>query len=142
MVKKMDETHKLAALVVPITWLVAIICGLVIYFTTSTDNRSIYLNSYIIGVAVSLLNFSLTVKGARKFLKEVAKGEVAGTPVRQTVINYIIRFTLAATIFLIVAIDHNSSDPRFNIIATLGGYMTLKVVLMVVVLIKKGRLCQ
>ncbi len=135
----MDEIHKLGIIVVPITWLVGIITALVMYFVCSDAIKWIWTKSYILGLATSLMTFGLTLKGGKSFLREVSKPSGSGEPVRKTILSYIFRLAVAAAVCVAVILNQQSNNPKFNIVPTIIGYLTLKVVLIIVTIIKRGK---
>lgn len=135
-----DEMTKLSIIVVPLSWVIGAIIAVIIYFGCSDADSMIWLKSYILGLVTALLNFGLQVSGGRGFIREVNRTD--GAPVRKSIMGYVIRLLIAGLVFAYIVYDMNSDSPRFTVIPALIGYMTLKVVLIVVSLIiniRKGK---
>lgn len=131
---------KLSIIVVPASWVVGAISAVIIYFCCSNGDNTIWLKSYILGLVTALLNFGLQISGGRGFIREVNKTD--GVPVRRSILGYILRLIIAGLIFAYIIYDMYSSSPRFHVIPALIGYITVKVVLIVVSLIiniRKGK---
>lgn len=133
--KKNDELTKLSIFVVPISWVVGAIVALLFYFLIS----SMWMKSYILGLVTSLLNFGLQIQFGKGFIREVNKAE--GTPVRKNLIGFFVRLLLAGVIFAYVVYDEFSGAHRFDVIPTLIGYLTVKVVLIIssLIIFSKGK---
>lgn len=136
----MDETHKLAAIVAPISWIFGLIGWLILYFALDDSISSAWSLSYVLGIVTSLLNLGLMVK-ASKHISNPNSNPYA-KPVRINILYYIARIILIIAIFTMVILDQlvfNVSNPKFNIWATLIGYLVVKIILIVVVLVLKGK---
>lgn len=136
----MDETHKLAAIVAPISWIFGLIGWLILYFALPKSINSAWALSYILGIVTALLNLGLMVKGS----KHISKPNINpyAKPVRINILYYIARVVLFTVIFAMVILDQlvfNASNPKFNIWATLIGYSVVKIILLLVVLVLKGK---
>lgn len=133
----MNETQKISIIVTPVCWAIGLIVGLILYFTVS----SVWALSFALGLLTALMNLSFTVRGSKKMLDEIEREEL-GRPVRRNMMYFAFRLLLFVLVFGVVINDQfvsNVSDPKFNVWATLIGYSVVKVVLIVVSLIKKGR---
>ena len=133
----MNETQKISIIVTPICWVIGLIVGLVLYFTVS----SVWALSFALGLLTALMNLSFTVRGSKKMLDEIEREEL-GRPVRKNMMYFAFRLILFILVFGVVINDQfvsNVSDPKFNVWATLIGYSVVKIVLIIVSLIKKGR---
>ena len=133
----MNETQKISIIVTPICWAIGLIVGLVLYFTVS----SVWALSFALGLLTALMNLSFTVRGSKKMLDEIEREEL-GRPVRRNMMYFAFRLILFILVFGVVINDQfvsNVSDPKFNVWATLIGYSVVKIVLIIVSLIKKGR---
>lgn len=136
----MDETHKLAAIVAPISWICALIGWLILFFALNKSCRSAWSSSYVIGIMTGLLNLGLMVKGSKHIQKNALNPY--NSSVKVNVIYYILRVILFAAIFAMVITDQyifNNEAPKFNVWATLIGYSIVKIVLLTVVLLMKGK---
>ncbi|MGL4949096.1 MAG: ATP synthase subunit I [Anaeroplasmataceae bacterium] len=132
------EVNKFGLLVIPASWLVGIIVSLILYFALNDAIAWIVTKSYILGLIASLANFSIFIKCGNGFLKEVEKKE-NGSPVTKFMIGVIIRTIITLLIFAIVIFGHINETPTFNVYATLGGFLTVKAIMMIVVMLKKGK---
>ncbi|MGM9971711.1 MAG: ATP synthase subunit I [Anaeroplasmataceae bacterium] len=135
-----DEMTKLSIIVVPVSWVVGALIALIIYLSCSDADKTIWLKSYILGLVTALLNFGLQVSGGRGFIREVNRTD--GAPVRRSILGYVLRLLIAGLIFGFIVYDMYSDSPRFHIIPALIGYVTVKMVLIVVSLIiniRKGK---
>lgn len=133
----MNETQKISIIVTPICWAIGLIAGLILYFTIS----SVWALSFVLGLLTALMNLSFTVRGSKKMLDEIEREEL-GRPVRRNMMYFAFRVILFILVFGVVINDQfvsNTSDPKFNVWATLIGYSVVKIVLILVSLIKKGR---
>ena len=136
----MDETHKLAAIVAPISWICGLIGFLILFFALDKSIRSAWSLSYVLGVLTALLNLGLLVKGSKHIQKNASNPY--NNSVKITVLYYIFRILIFAGIFSMVITDQfvfNPDTPKFNVWATLIGYSIVKIVLLTVVLIMKGK---
>lgn len=136
----MDETHKLAAIVAPISWLVGLAGWLILFFSLNKDIRSAWSLSYVLGILTALLNLGLMVKGS-KHVADKATDPYAH-PVKINMLYYILRILLFSAIFAMVILDqfvYNADSPKFNVWATLIGYSIVKVILIIVYLVLKGK---
>lgn len=136
----MDETHKLAAIVAPISWIIGLAGWLILFFALGKDIRSAWSMSYVLGILTALLNLGLMVKGS-KHIKDKATDPYSH-PVRINVIYYLFRILLFAAIFAMVIFDqfvYNADSPKFNVWATLIGYSIVKIILIIVYLVLKGK---
>lgn len=132
-----DEMYKLSILVVPSSWVIGAIIALIIYFSCSQPDKLIWTKSYVLGLVTCLLTFGLSISGGRGFIKEVNKPD--GAPVRRSILGYILRLLVAGSVFAYIVYNQNSSNPKFNVIPALIGYITVKVVLIISSLILKSR---
>ena len=130
---------KLSIFVVPISWVVGAIVAVILYFALKKGMNVIWTKSYVLGLVTALLNFGLTISFGRGFIREVNRAD--GAPVRRSIIGYIVRLLIAGLVFAFVIYDQFSSSARFNVIPTLIGYMTVKIVIIIVSLIinSKGK---
>lgn len=137
----MNESQKLAAIVAPVCWILGLIGGLVLYFALGDNINKQWSFGYVLGILVSLLNLGFMVKGSKRLLKEVDKEE-RGKPLRINMMYFFFRVLIFVAIFAMVIVDQfilNPDSPKFNVWATLIGYSTVKIVLLIVSLILKGR---
>ena len=133
----MKETHKISIIVVPISWALALIGGLTLYFAVSKA----WSISFVLGVATALMNLGFTVKGGKQMLSEIERKEL-GKPLRRNMIYFIFRVLVFIAVFGVVINEQfiaNPENPGFNVYATLIGYVLVKLVLIVVSVIMKGR---
>ena len=133
----MNETQKIAIIVTPICWIIGLITGLILYFAVS----SVWALSCALGLLTGLMNLSFTVRGSKKMLDEIEREEL-GRPVRRNMLYFAFRLIMFIAVFGVVINDQfviNVSDPKFNVWATLIGYSVVKIVLITVSLIKKGK---
>lgn len=136
----MDETHKLAAIVAPICWLLTILGAIILFFTLNKDIRQAWTISYILGTQLGLINLGFMVKGARHMLNEVNTYD--GKPVKANLMYLFFRILVFTAIFSMVIVDQfimNSDSPKFNVWSTLIGYVLVKVILITTMLIMKGK---
>lgn len=135
----MDEIHKIGLISISISWLLTIVIAISFYFGLNKPYNSIWTKSFILGMATSLMNFGLTFSGGKGFLDEIARPNNSGKPVKKTVLNYGLRLLVAGFIFAAIIFNQYSNNPKLNIIPALIGYATFKVVLIIVTIIKKGK---
>lgn len=136
----MDETHKLAAIVAPISWICGLIGWLILFFTLNKSIRSAWSISYVIGIMTALLNLGLMVKGSKHIQKNALNPY--NKSVKVNILYYILRIILFTAIFAMIITDQyifNSEAPKFNVWATLIGYSLVKIILLTVVLVMKGK---
>lgn len=133
----MNETQKIAIIVTPVCWVIGLVTGLILYFTVS----GVWALSFALGLLTGLMNLSFTVRGSKKMLDEIEREEL-GRPVRRNMLYFAFRLIMFIAVFGVVINDQfvtNVSDPKFNVWATLIGYSVVKIVLITVSLIKKGK---
>ena len=133
----MNETQKIAIIVTPVCWIIGLVTGLILYFAVS----SVWALSFALGLLTGLMNLSFTVRGSKKMLDEIEREEL-GRPVRRNMLYFAFRLIMFIAVFGVVINDQfvtNVSDPKFNVWATLIGYSVVKIVLITVSLIKKGK---
>lgn len=121
-----DDLTKISIIVVPSCWVVGLIVAIILYFTVSKQ----WMLSYVLGLVTALLNFGLQLTSGRRFLSEVNKE--GGTPVRRTILGYLIRIAIAGLVFAFIIRDQMTSDkPRFYVIPAVIGYLTEKAIFII-----------
>ncbi len=136
----MDETHKLAAIVAPISWIVGLVGWLILYFALDKSIRGAWSLSFVLGILTALLNLGLMVKGSKHIVDKAC--DPYAHPVKVNMIYYLLRILLFAAIFAMVIFDqfvYNIDSPKFNVWATLIGYSSVKIILIIVYLVMKGK---
>ena len=99
----MDETHKLAAIVAPISWICGLIGWLILFFTLNKSIRSAWSISYVIGIMTALLNLGLMVKGSKHIQKNALNPY--NKSVKVNVLYYILRIILFTAIYILLSQD-------------------------------------
>lgn len=126
-----DDLTKISIIVMPICWLITLVVVLVLYFGA---DKKVWALSYLLGMVTALMTLGLTMSTGRGFINEVNKAD--GAPVRRTVLGYLLRIIIAGLVFAFIVREQVTSDsPRFIIIPALIGYITEKVVFIIVSLI-------
>lgn len=134
----MNDMQKFGAILVPIVWLVGIVIGIIIFFACSIDDRKVWLLSYVLGLVTALMNFGLMMKSNRKMVSNVINNEPK--PVQKFMTAFGLRMLVFVAVFGAMTVNIATSDsPRFNLLPAFIGYMLLKVVMVILVLIKKGK---
>ena len=137
---KNDEVTIISIIVVPTSWIIGALVALFIYLGCNDADKSIWTKSYVLGLVTALLNFGLQMSGGKGFIREVNRTD--GAPVRRTIIGYMLRLLIAGLIFAFIVFNMNSDSPRFHVIPALIGYVTVKVIFIIVSLIiniRKGK---
>lgn len=130
MTVEQNDMYKLSLILIPLTWVIGIITSLIFYFALHSDIRWVWVRSYIIGLASGLLCFGIMVR-TNKYMPKDGNDKTNFRKI--TLLSYFMRFLLLAAIFAAIVFT-DGLDP----IPGLIGYGTLKVVLIVLLLIKKG----
>lgn len=137
----MDEIHKVGAITSVSCWILGLIGGLIMYFTINSANRSAWVTSYVLGLCLGLLTMGIMIKGARKASK-IASSDDGESPTSTNIIYIFLRLLVVAAILAVVVFDQfifSKDNPKFNIWATLIGYLLTKIALVVAYLIVKGK---
>ncbi len=121
-----DDLTKISIIVVPACWVIGLIVAIIMYFAHSKA----WMLSYVLGLVTALLNFGLQLTAGRGFMSEVNKEN--GTPVRKTILGYLIRLVIAGLVFAFIIREQMTSDkPRFYVIPAVIGYLTEKVIFII-----------
>ena len=133
----MDEFHKVGIIVIPISWMIGLLGALALYFCLNDDINSIWTTSYVLGILTGLMNFGLTFLGGKGFQKALTSPN--SSPIKTTVLSYFLRLLVASGVFLAVVFNQLGDSPRFNVIPTLIGFSVTKVVWLIVMVVRKGK---
>lgn len=132
----MNEINKFGAIIVLICWgvgaVVAAILGLLGPYN--------WWFSYLLGLATALFNFSLLIKSSRR-LEQLAKvDDVTFNPKKFMIGGYAVRILIFVVVFAAIAFNqYQTEEPRIFLIPAFIGYLTLKLVVIIYSLIKKGK---
>lgn len=126
----MDDLTKFSVIVIPICWVIGIITCIVFYFAMPVDIKWIWIKSFAVGLLTSLMCLGLMNRFARKM---PASPDDNPTYPKTMIIGYMLRLVLAGGVFAAVIVNDG-----FSVIATLIGYLVVKVVIVIFVIIKKG----
>jgi len=130
---KNDEMTKISIIVVPVSWAIGGLIILLMWLCCSNADRAIWAKSCLLGLVTALLNFGLQISFGKGFIREVNRRD--GAPIRSSVLGYVVRLFLAGLVFAYIIYDSRSSNPRFDVIPALIGYLVVKLVFIIVSLI-------
>jgi|GEM_PF-6509077 len=119
----MEKKNEIYYRVVPFIWIYGIVVLLALYFIFGAD----YAFSFGLGLATSLLNFSLMIKAVRTSL---SKPE--GTRMRYLMIQQGLRYLIYIGILMYAAFT-----PDLEVIVAFIGMLSVKIVMFVYVLVSK-----
>lgn len=132
---KMDDMHKFGVIFVPIVWVVGALCAVIIYLSCKEADKSIWTLSYVLGLITALMNFGLLMKSNRR-LVENAKNNIT----HRNLPSFFVRTLVFVGVFAAIAFNqYQSVNPRFHLIPAFLGYMTLKAVLIIFVIARRGK---
>lgn len=139
---QMNDLHKMALWISPITLVIGIILALVFNLVLTKDNNTnhIWMISTFLGLFTGLMNFGFQLRGSRPSYVDSYSGK--NNLMKRNVMYFFFRILVFGTIFAIVVVDQLTSTPetqRFNIIPTAIGYFIHLGVFLVVYLIFNSR---
>lgn len=123
------EKNSINYKVIPFVWVYGIIVTLVLYFVgknQGVDTKWAF--SFALGLATSLMNFSLLTKAVR-----TALSRPEGTRMRYLMMQQGLRYAIYFVILLSVAFNN-----KFDLIVTFVGMCSVKLVMFLYILITKG----
>ncbi|QVK21537.1 ATP synthase subunit I [Mycoplasmatota bacterium] len=123
------EKNNIYYKVIPIVWVYGLIVSLILYFVGKNQGvETMWTISFALGLATSLMNFSLMTKAVRNALSRPE-----GTRMRYLMMQQGLRYFIYIAIMLSVAFNN-----KFDLIFTFIGMLSVKVVMFFYILIKKG----
>jgi hypothetical protein len=135
----MNDLHKMALFVSPISLLIGIILALVFNFSLTKENNMnhVWMISTFLGLFTGLMNFGFQLRGSRPSYTDSYSGK--NNLMKRNVIYFFIRILVFGSILSLVVINQltaTADNPaRFNIIPTAIGYFIHLIILLVVFVI-------
>lgn len=140
---QMNDLHKIALFVSPITLVIGIIIALVFNFALTKENNMnhVWMISTFLGLFSGLMNFGFQLRGSRPSYTDSYSGK--NNLMKRNVMYFFFRIIVFASIFVLVAVNQLQATEEnlasFNIIPTAIGYFLHLLVLLIVYLIYNKR---
>lgn len=132
---KITKNNNFPLIIYPIAWVVGIVVSLALFFFGPKGEGVIWAKSYALGLITALLNLGLMIRGNRRMARLAEAG------IKSSFLpGFLLRLVVFIGVFAAIWWEaYKVPEPIFNIFVAFIGYITLKFIIIVYVLIKREK---